>query len=54
MLDSGASSNFLSRAVVDGLGVKVNTSRRLTVRLANGKMLNTIGSIGVMVAVGPM
>jgi predicted aspartyl protease len=39
MLDSGASSNFVSESIARDLGLRYKTLTRRTVRLADGKLI---------------
>jgi len=39
MLDSGASSNFISESLVRNLGLRYKSLTNHTVRLANGKLV---------------
>ena len=43
MLDSGASSNFISESLVRNLGLRFKSLMNFTVRLANGKLISTVG-----------
>lgn len=45
MLDSGASCNFVSLDLVRTLGLSVNIIDKYSVRLADGKMLSTVGKV---------
>lgn len=45
MLDSGASSNFISDSLAGSLGLKYKSKMNHTVRLANGKLINTVGQV---------
>jgi hypothetical protein len=45
MLDSGASCNFVSLDLVRTLGLSVSKVDKYSVRLADGKMLNTVGKV---------
>ncbi len=45
MLDSGASSNFIAESLVQELGLKLQSSLPYRVRLADGKLLETIGQV---------
>lgn len=43
MLDSGASSNFVCESLVRNLGLTMKSLVNHTVRLADGKLLKTVG-----------
>jgi predicted aspartyl protease len=43
MLDSGASSNFISESIARDLGLRFKTLTSRTVRLADGKLISTVG-----------
>ena len=43
MLDSGASSNFISESISRDLGLRFKTLASRTVRLADGKLIQTVG-----------
>lgn len=45
MLDCGASCNFVSLDLVRTLGLSVSKIDKYSVRLADGKMLNTVGKV---------
>ena len=45
MLDSGASCNFVSLDLVRTLGLSVSKIDKYSVRLADGKMLSTVGKV---------
>ena len=53
LLDSGASSNFMSKSVVDQYGLKTqDTGKKFTVRLANGRTVTTSDCVRVTVFFG--
>ena len=54
MLDSGASSNFVAKHVVDRLDLDLKKGKQLKVKLADSRIMNTIGYVETMVALGPM
>ena len=54
MIDSGASSNFLSRSVVERLGLVVKREQQQQVSLANNQKLRTVGHLETMVVLGPL
>ena len=43
MLDSGASSNFISESIARDLGLRFKTLTSRTVGLADGKLISTVG-----------
>jgi predicted aspartyl protease len=43
MLDSGASSNFISESIAAELGLRFKSLASRTVRLADGKLISTVG-----------
>ena len=52
MLDSGASSNFMSVSLVEALQLKMHKSLSHKVRLADGKILQTLGQVKCKVDFG--
>lgn len=52
MIDSGASCNFISKIKFQTLGFTRMNMQKCSVRLANGKMLNTCGRVHMMVNLG--
>ncbi len=52
MLDSGASANFISSKLADSLSLQYYNTQQFPVRLANGQMLHTYGSVVVDIVFG--
>ena len=52
MLDSGASSNFVSESIARDLGLRYKTLTSRTVRLADGKLIQTVGQVQIPVMFG--
>ena len=52
MLDSGTSSNFMSASLVEALQLKMHKSLSHKVRLADGKILQTLGQVKCKVDFG--
>ena len=52
MIDSGASANFTSSKLIDSLSLQYYNTQQFPVRLANGQMLHTYGSVVVDIIFG--
>lgn len=52
MIDSGASCNFISRSEFMTLGFAGMTNRKYSVKLANGKLLQTCGQVKLNIRFG--
>ena len=52
MLDSGASSNFISESIARDLGLRFKTLTSRTVRLADGKLISTVGQVQIPIMFG--
>lgn len=52
MLDSGASSNFISESIAAELGLQFKSLASRTVRLADGKLISTVGQVQIPIMFG--